>query len=138
MIPVTQDKFGERGNCLASCIASILELNLSDIPNFMDCNFNEDGTQNGNWWRELWKFCTSKGYEIWFRYGDSSKGQLPEMMEGALPYHLICGLGPRGYQHATVGLDGKIVHDPHPDRTGLVNITDFGFLLPIKEQHVKS
>lgn len=130
MIPVTQDIFGERGNCLAASIASILELPLSEVPNFQDFNFNPDGTENGNWYREIWKFLLPRGYNLWYRYGTA--GELPAMMEGALPYHIIAGLGPRGYMHATVGLNGVIVHDPHPSRAGLVTITDFGFLVPIE------
>lgn len=37
-------------------------------------------------------------------------------------YHVVVGPSPRGaYNHAVVGLNGKIVHDPHPDGGGLLD-----------------
>ncbi len=31
----------------------------------------------------------------------------------------------RGLLHSCVGLNGEIVHDPHPSRAGLLEITDY-------------
>ena len=32
---------------------------------------------------------------------------------------IVSGRGHRGYMHATVWRGGKMVHDPHPDSTGI-------------------
>ena len=39
-------------------------------------------------------------------------------------HHLIIGRSERGTSHVVVGLDGRIVHDPSPEQTGLVAPTD--------------
>jgi hypothetical protein len=44
-------------------------------------------------------------------------------------YHVISGPGPRGCHHSVVGLNGKMVHDPHPDRTGLEEAQMWDFLI---------
>jgi len=44
-------------------------------------------------------------------------------------YHLISGISPRGIAHSVVGLNGEIVHDPHPDRTGLEEVNSWDFLI---------
>ncbi len=33
-------------------------------------------------------------------------------------YHMIYGMSNRGTNHAVVGVDGEVVHDPHPLRVG--------------------
>ena len=38
--------------------------------------------------------------------------------------HILSGPGPRGCDHSVVAFEGKIVHDPHPDRTGLLEHHD--------------
>lgn len=130
MIRVYQDIFGEQGNCLSAAVASIFELKLRDVPHFSALNIGPDGKPTGAWYRHLWDFAGSLGYDIYYRYKDKS-GRI-EMMEGALPYHIIGGASPRGYigGHAVVGYNGKIIHDPHPDQTGLASIDDFGFFIP--------
>jgi hypothetical protein len=34
-------------------------------------------------------------------------------------HYVFSGIGARGFRHATVGYQGKMVHDPHPDRSGV-------------------
>lgn len=36
--------------------------------------------------------------------------------------HEICGPSPRfpGSLHCVVGLDGEVIHDPHPDKLGIL------------------
>jgi hypothetical protein len=115
MIPLTQTKFGGvEGNCLPTCVASILEINIEDVPNFV--------TLEGDWWEHFHDFMISKGYKPFHMNGDeiTPKG-----------YHIACGMADRGFHHACVTLDGKVVHDPHPDRTGLHSILHHYVLVPI-------
>ena len=60
MLPIFQTKFGtgnsnNPGNCLQAVIASLLELNLNDVPHFMEY---------GNLWAKTHDdFLVSKGYK---------------------------------------------------------------------------
>lgn len=123
MIPVDQTKFGERaGNCFAACIASILGLSLSRLPNF--CAWPES-----EWWERTnaW-LAEHHGVRALMVVADSfgAKG-LGELSD---VYHIKSGDGPRGLKHSVVGLGEEVVHDPHPSRSGLVKIETLEFLIP--------
>lgn len=112
MKPVTQTKFGgEEGNCFAACVASVLELSIDDVPNFC-------GLYGPEWFIKFDEWLRSQGY-----------GALMLNPDGGAPlhncYYLIGGNGPRGFAHEVVGLNGKMVHDPHPSGDGLTDITDY-------------
>lgn len=114
MTPVDQDVFGEgKGNCWAACIATVLDLPLSEIPNF--CGEPE---RNDNWFSDTDKWLKSRGYRVIGFEGASGIS----MGEGA--YALVTGPSPRGnFSHVVVMTvqDGnfKVAHDPHPSRAGL-------------------
>jgi hypothetical protein len=105
MIPITQTIFTTPGgNCMAACIASILELPLGMLPN------PQGG--NGEWYLE---------WQAWLRQYNL---QILVFEHGGewIPtgYSILCGKSPRGdWRHAVVCFDGAMVHDPHPDRTGV-------------------
>jgi hypothetical protein len=110
MIPVTQTILsdpanGVRGNCLAAITASLLEIDIGDIPDLLEAN---DG------WQAAWtRFCKSRGYEV--RYcGDDEN--FPAGLSVAY------GPGPRGTYHVAIYLDGELHHDPHPSRDGLLEV----------------
>lgn len=121
MKPTTQlvlhdpDK-GLWGDCQRAVIASLLELPIEAIP-----NFGELGKENADtFYHEIQKFLLPLGYQ-WMSFKAMDITQL--MLNSATPvYHEIAGPSPRfpDVYHATVGLNGQIVFDPHPDRTGLV------------------
>ena len=116
MKPVYQTEFGgEKGNCFAACLASVFEIPIEAAPDLWA------GEQRGLYWvqivndwlkpRGLW-YCDVKFLGI------SPKG-----------YHLIGGQSARGLSHAVVGFNGEMVHDPHPDGAGLVEVQDFGLFI---------
>ena len=116
MKPVTQSRTGENGTCFRACIASILELPEAAVPDWPDANLDPDVNQ--------WLGQRGLRYE-----------QIDASAPPPLGLHIIQGLSPRGGQHAVVGLNGKIVHDPHPqDNTGrgLVKPERWGMLLPLR------
>lgn len=114
MKPVRQTKFGpDEGNCLPACIASIFEISLDDVPNFHE-NQNDFGWLDRlNEWVArygLSAICVDATND--FRIDDA--------------YVILSGKSPRGkFLHAVVWKDGKIIHDPHPDNTGLETWSDF-------------
>ena len=114
MKPVTQTRIGNDGNCLAACMASILEIPLYQVP-----EFTEDG-----WLEELNDFLANHNLQYKRR-----------PVEGTRPvgWSTIERISPRGGLHACVARDGKLVHDPHPqDGTGrgLVEPYYYGVLEP--------
>lgn len=115
MIPLDQTQFSNadeklKGNCLQTCFASIFELPLEEVPHF--ASFGSE------WGEKLFEWCDAWGiWPIWV-----NKSQ--EKFKSVTGYTIGCGPGPRGFQHAIVCMDGKMIHDPHPSRAGLIEITD--------------
>jgi hypothetical protein len=120
MKPLTQTKFGTGGNCWMTCIASILEIPLEKCPDLTE----QDLQETGAWHSKTQDFLTEIGYKKADFY-PSETGVAP------LGFSIASGQGPRGYFHACVALNGEIVHDPHPDRSGLLSIREFSVLLPL-------
>ncbi len=126
MKPVDQDRFGtDEGNCLHACIASLLELPLTDVDFPL--------AVQGNWVRPMQDWLAARGF---FYSETPAKGVPYFWLPG--PLCILCGPSPRlptPFQHAVVGrVNGyahEVVHDPHPSRAGLTDIESVGFLIPI-------
>lgn len=128
MIPVDQTTFsdperGIRGGCLQACVASILELPLKDVPHFGQ--IAQDTNRGDYFVIEDW--CVEQG--LWPVEFTLKGGGF-----GAPIYCILSGPSPRGIvdksgiaiEHSVVAGAPigraeicKMVHDPHPDRTGL-------------------
>lgn len=123
MKPVFQDKFYDpdqppnmqRGNCWTAAIASLLELDLHDVPNFVQIDV--DGGKD--WYVHTIEFLAGHGYMIAQTY-DWDAQYKPQPDE----YYLVCGKSPRGagtIRHVVVFQNGEMVHDPHPAQAGLLD-----------------
>lgn len=113
MRPVRQNVFGRpSGNCLAACVASILEQPVWTVPNFI---------LKKNWYLSL---C------LWLERNHGMTAVRLDLEDGhpnvAWNFYLPSetpvvwtGPSPRGdFLHCIVGTwDGKLLHDPHPDDT---------------------
>ncbi|KPK91516.1 MAG: hypothetical protein AMJ88_13495 [Anaerolineae bacterium SM23_ 63] len=107
MKPIDQTIFvGPESNCLEACVASVLEIELCQVPSF------DSGERD--WFINLGEFLGAFDLE-----------PLRLDVEGTIDlwipsgYHLIWGETCRGTFHSVVGFAGEAVHDPHPDKTGL-------------------
>lgn len=105
---------GLHGDCQRAVIASLLELDITDVP-----HFGLLGKDDSNiYWDELQKFVNKFGY-IWL----VTKASSPIGIWGydGPIYHEISGPSPRGNSitHAVIGRNGEIVFDPHPSNAGL-------------------
>lgn len=117
MRPITQTivadpEHPERmGNCLQAALASILDLSLDDVPHFVQDDQDHADDESWHWYARMLAWLDSRGLHL--RDG-----------EGAPPGSLVLALGtsPRGLGHIVIQRDGALVHDPHPDRTGLVSV----------------
>lgn len=128
MIPVKQTKFGgEDGDCLPACVASILELDLADVPNFCA------GQDDGRWLGRMAFWLSRRGLcAVHTAFVDSDPGTTPapEDMGFAqrwcrtrrVGWAIVNGYTARGLSHSTVWFEGEPVHDPHPEPTPLLNV----------------
>lgn len=116
MTPVMQTRFydptlppdQQRGNCLQAVVASLLDLPLDAVPHFVQIDV--DG--GPNWWNHLVDWLWRRGHAL---YGDPLPGEL----------HMASGPSPRaaGIHHVVIYRDDDLMHDPHPDGTGLLGVT---------------
>lgn len=131
MIPVHQTTFGVKkwphvpGNCLSACIASILEIPVKEVPNFISSSDYRDGLWVGRlnaWLGELglYAYCllaneedvhTSPPSGFYIAYGRSIKNNL----------------------HAVVCKDNRMVHDPDARQTGLMSVEGVVVIVPLEE-----
>jgi hypothetical protein len=103
------------GNCMAASFASILELPLSEVPEFEDM-------ENVKWFLALEKWLYDLGYEI-VRFN----GEM--VFKG---YYLVSGNSPRGdFLHQVVYKNGEMVHDPHPSNDGINSHTNTWLITPM-------
>lgn len=125
MKPVLQDKFyddslpddKQRGNCLSAAVASVLELELHEVPNFVE--IDDDGGQH--WFEHVCQFVKSHGYDYIFWPVEDERCPTPEPGE----FYLMAGKSPRGnFYHIVVYRDGEMVHDPHPSGAGILTEED--------------
>lgn len=123
MIPADQTNLEDgRGNCLTACVATLLDLPIGDVPNFIE---RED----------MFKACrdwlAARGFKM-LEFYFSDVEQLKEMyFEPYGEFCILSGLSPRKKAdggkkyHAvvgkTVGYGVEVVHDPHPSRDGLAD-----------------
>lgn len=115
MIPIMQrvvkhdPENGAYGDCFSAVLASLLHLPLEEVPVFTD------------------KVTWENDVNAWLRQYGLAYIQISGVREWATDrgvegmYHEIAGASPRDVDilHSCVGLDGELVHDPHPDNTGI-------------------
>lgn len=113
MRPIDQALFydkGEIGDCVRAVTASILELERDQVPHFVQLKPGAD-------WYDDWEAFMMK------------HGIQPIMLTGPwdnIPkptgYYLASGPSARDCRHIVIMWDGKVIHDPHPSRAGLLTI----------------
>jgi len=118
MIKVDQTKIhseSTNGNCFAACLASILEIPLSDVPEFED--------MGKEWFPNFYKWVEKK----WLYALRLEK----EFIFPGL--YLVMGTSPRNksINHQVIYKNGKMVHDPHPLREGVTEIKEVMLLVPL-------
>lgn len=112
MIPVDQTIINfKTGDCYRACIASMLELPISAVPNFM-----EDGKENFD--PKFYRWLISFGIhamDVTLEGGQTSFYKDVPMIAG--------GRSPRGsnleHRHCVIYQNDALLHDPHPSREGL-------------------
>jgi len=134
MIPVDQsiihDPDNKRyGDCWRACVASVLEISLGKVPHFAG-NGKED---QGDPTKEYLRFMAKHGFLVMSMHMPVGKNGLvnhPVPADDEHPYYFIIGKSPRfkDVDHICVGYQQGLIHDPHPDKTGLDSISVFEIL----------
>lgn len=120
---VMQTKFGLEGNCFDACLASLLGMPLDALNYFR----GED-----TWYPDLQRWLAPRG----LAYVEVDCIEPSPFYRFPLPLLAIAGgSSPRGVDggHSVImelhGWERRVVHDPHPDGTGLTKIKTLGFLV---------
>jgi len=126
MTPVDQKIFDfKRGDCFRACVASIFDLALEDVPNFMADGPDRFDFLVDEFFDPLGLICLDVNAI------DTTDGQMSQM------YVIATGQSPRGterkHQHSVVWRRGKMVHDPHPERAGLIGDPETYTLFVVKD-----
>lgn len=108
------------GNCTQAVIASLFDLPLEEVPNFIE--------YKGEWSMKLWKFFEERDYDCtWFnpnsRGSKEDKFTLEELLEvdGGVDGYWYASVNSRslgeGVTHAVIiDKTGTVVHDPNPNQ----------------------
>lgn len=134
MKPVTQTIFAARpdghstrglpGNCAQACVASLLELDIEDVPHF---------AIYVDWFAAMrrWARDNHDGDFTYFPFPvpDVHAAAWERIQAWGREHHahvILGGPSPRGpFGHVVVGtVDLDVVHDPHPSRAGLLEVED--------------
>jgi hypothetical protein len=128
MKPVMQTKLysdigSHHGNCVAACLASILEVPLWMVPSFE----NMFARRNQYWLDRVGQWVERMfGLEFHSDGVESISEDLVKLPE----FYIACGPSPRGVDHAVIHSDGKLVHDPHFSGDGIKAITTIYWMMP--------
>lgn len=114
MIPVFQTTFvpdetdAEAGNCLAACVATILERDIADVPNF---------AAEEKWFEAFEVWCYYQGFGLVVEY----PGPAASWYVSPGIFAIATGKSPRGAWNHCVVVDhfGQLAHDPNPEGGGL-------------------
>ncbi len=116
MKPIDQNTFGAPGgNCFSACVASLLEISINEVPYFME--------DQNDWWDYFSEWLKPFGfYPLCFVLKQSN-------FYHPSGYHILSGQSSRG-PHSVVAFKDEIIHDPHPEREGLLTRDDIIILVP--------
>lgn len=119
------------GNCFSACVASFLGVPLEHVPHFIELwPASVDGSESdGSWWHATCGFMAAHG--LWGH--DVLSG---EAMPGEVVF--AAGMSERGVMHQVLYRDGKLWHDPHPSRAGIVEATEIIAWRPVTFDHTPS
>lgn len=103
------------GNCVETAVACLLGLPIEQVP-----DFRVNGTDASNFWFAFEEYINRQGYEVHCM----PHNYHPDSM------YLASGLTVRDTRHMVIMQNGALLHDPHPDDTGLTVIECVRVLTP--------
>jgi len=117
MIPVNQTICNfQTGDCFRACAASILEMPIAQVPNFM-----ENGEEG--WSQRIDEFTMATRILLFDIDVSENNNEFLESLYAVFKdvYLIATGKSPRDNSklHAVVWRNEETVHDPHPDKSGI-------------------
>lgn len=111
-----QNQLGVQGNCWQVAVACVLDLELEEVPHFI--KIHDEGGEH--WWLHSQRWLNERGYKL------EPLAAAPDTDE----LYLVIGPSPRGQElsHVVIYQNGKMVHDPHPDATGVLEEKHFDII----------
>lgn len=129
MIPykmLVTDRFTP-GDCLRTCIASLLELEPGLVPHFA-----ADGDPGPSSWQRARDWLAPQGLAIWFTAfpGSASLDEVLTSVGAINPdtFYMVGGWGGYG-DHIVIAVNDHIVHDPARGGGGLIRAGSNGYWL---------
>jgi len=122
MKKVYQTKFGTKGNCLHACIATILNVDLKEIPD-IDGDIDE--------WEKrlelLQAYLIHKHGLFLLTSTVNDVESFTRNVYGSIV--IVCGESSRDLKHAVLYKNGKLFHDPYPGNTGIKKVEECDMLV---------
>ena len=128
MKKVMQTITGLGGNCEGATIATLLGLNIEDVPSFwegIDIKTTDTDESGVIYQENLNSFLRQHGYRM-LNLGvtKNPKAQdinwVIEVSKAIGAKHLVAGISPRGHMHSVIYEHGQLWHDPHPAGGGVI------------------
>lgn len=110
------------GNCFAACVASALDLDLEDVPHFIEWGvaFGDSEDSGTAWWVMFVGYLFGRGFHV---------VEVPSIDSAEAELVFAHGMSPRGVMHQVLYLDGELWHDPHPSRAGVLSVEPHPFVI---------
>ena len=119
-----------KGNCVAACVATLLGEPLDRVPHFIefgiaygDSEDVKEVSHGNNWWAMMLGFLAGRG--LWVVELDAVTDADPDELM------LVAGMSPRGVVHQVIYREGRLWHDPHPSRAGVLDVREVLAIRPL-------
>lgn len=136
---------GTYGDCWRACIATVTRTPISEVPHFVGDNYAEDTVaaevdpeSPARWFEDTQRWLTDRFGHFCLYYDDPDAVYPSGRTEpSAWPWLILSGQSPRGdWKHSVVGDQaGNMVHDPHPDRTGVTELDGVFVIVRAEDWH---
>ncbi len=118
MTPLDQTVFEPpHANCFQACLASLLEVPLDTVPQFM-------ADHGENWHVAAMDWARERGFDLLGFDLEDNTWRPPGLW-------IAGGMAARGFLHACIYRGDTLAHDPHPDKSGLLDIRDAIIVVPL-------
>lgn len=123
-----------RGNCFAAVIASIMEIEVEEVIQI------QEHYENPDWPILLWNWLENNKYDYYadnrfglFHKPNPTNIDIKIMSELQDEFYLVSGRSPRDpkINHIVIYQNGNMVHDPHPDNSGILDNFEFSTIKKI-------
>ena len=115
---------GIYGDCYRTCIACILNLQPKTVPNFAQLYWDD----NEKWDEENRKWLKERNLGIAsIAFQQELSSLLEDLKKFNDIYFILTGRSRNNTNHAVVCYNGKIIHDPSIDNSGIIDYATDGY-----------